>query len=79
MLAFGLGVSTILILLSYGSRELLTKRKDRMMNWMPWAKPVMGVALLLVGIALLMQWNHAIDSWMLDIMPTWLQDLSVSV
>ena len=79
MLAFGLGVSTILILLSYGSRELLTKRKDRMMNWMPWAKPVMGVALLLVGFALLMQWNHAIDSWMLDIMPTWLQDLSVSV
>lgn len=49
------------------------------MSWMPWAKPVMGVALLLVGIALLMQWNHTIDAWMLDIMPTWLQDLSVSV
>ena len=79
MLAFGLGVSTILLLLSYGSRELLTRRRERMMRWMPWAKPIMGVALLLVGVSLLMQWNHAIDGWLLNIMPVWLQDLSVSV
>ena len=79
MLAFGLGVSTILLLLSYGSRELLTSRRERMMRWMPWAKPIMGVALVLVGVSLLMQWNHAIDGWLLNIMPIWLQDLSVSV
>lgn len=79
MLAFGVGVSTILLLLSYGSRELLTRRRERLMRWMPYAKPIMGVALLFVGIALLMRWNHAIDGWLLDIMPAWLQDLSVSV
>jgi len=79
MLAFGIGVSTILLLLSYGSRELLTKRRDRLMRWMPWAKPVMGIALLAVGVTLLMGWNHVIDAWLLDAMPTWLQDLSVSV
>lgn len=79
MLAFGLGVSTILILLSYGSRELLTKRRERLMKVMPWAKPIMGVALLFVGVALLMKWNHAIDAWLLNVMPVWLQDLSVSV
>lgn len=79
MLAFGLGVSTILILLSYGSRELLTKRRERLMKIMPWAKPIMGVALLFVGVALLMKWNHAIDAWLLNVMPAWLQDLSVSV
>jgi cytochrome c biogenesis protein CcdA len=79
MLAFGLGVSTILILLSYGSRELLTKRRERLMKIMPWAKPIMGVALLFVGVALLMRWNHAIDAWLLNVMPAWLQDLSVSV
>jgi cytochrome c biogenesis protein CcdA len=79
MLAFGVGVSTILLLLSYGSRELLTRRRERLMRWMPYAKPIMGVALLFVGIALLMRWNHAIDAWLLDVMPTWLQDLSVSV
>lgn len=79
MLAFGLGVSTVLLLLSYGSRELLAKRKNRLMRWMPWAKPVMGVALLLVGVSLLLKWNHAIDGWLLNIMPVWLQDLSVAV
>jgi len=79
MLFFGLGVSMILLSLSYGTRELLTKRKNRLMGWMPWAKPVMGVTMIIVGIGLLMRWNHAIDAWLLDIMPVWLQDLSVSV
>lgn len=79
MIAFGLGVSTILLALSYGSRELLSRRKNRLMAWMPWAKPIMGVAMLLVGMTLLFRWNHTIDRWLLDIMPIWLQDLSISV
>ncbi len=77
MICFGLGVSTIILLLSYGSRELLNRRKQRLMSWMPWAKPIMGVALILVGIAILFQWNKALDVWLLDVMPIWLQDLSV--
>ena len=77
MLCFGLGVSVILLSLSYGTKELLTKRKDRLMGWMPWAKPIMGVVMIIVGIGLLLQWNHAIDAWLLDIMPVWLQELSV--
>jgi cytochrome c biogenesis protein CcdA len=77
MLCFGLGVSTVLLLLSYGSRELLNRRRDRLMKWMPWAKPIMGVALILVGVAILLQWNKVIDTWLLDVMPIWLQDLSV--
>lgn len=77
MLFFGLGVSVVLLSLSYGTRELLNKRKDRLMKWMPWAKPIMGVVMIIVGVALLMRWNHAIDQWLLNIMPVWLQDLSV--
>ena len=77
MLFFGLGVSVIILSLSYGTRELLNKRKDRLMRWMPWAKPIMGVVMIIVGIGILLQWNHAIDAWLLDIMPIWLQDLSV--
>ena len=47
------------------------------MRWMPWAKPIMGVVMIIVGIGILLQWNHAIDAWFLDVMPIWLQDLSV--
>lgn len=77
MIFFGLGVSTILLALSYGSRGVLNRRRERLMKWMPWAKPIMGVALILVGIGILLQWNKAIDIWFLDNMPIWLQDLSV--
>lgn len=77
MIFFGLGVSTILLLLSYGSRELLNRRKNRLMKLMPWAKPIMGIALILVGIAILFEWTKAIDIWLLNVMPVWLQDLSI--
>jgi len=77
MLVFGLGVSTILMALAYGSREMLTTRRNRLMQVMPWAQPIMGVTLLLVGLMLFFHWNRAIDNWLLDIMPVWLQDLSV--
>ena len=79
MLCFGLGVSTILLALSYGSRELLTTRKNRLMRVMPWAKPVMGGVMVFVGIAILFHWNLALDRWLLDVMPEWLLELSVSV
>lgn len=77
MLFFGLGVSTILLFLSYGTRELLAKRKNRLMGWMPWAKPIMGVTMILVGIAILLEFHKVVDVWLLDVMPVWLQDLSV--
>ena len=79
MLAFGFGISTVLMLLAYGSREVLASRRDRLMRIMPWAKPIMGVTLLLVGIAIWFHFDRKIEGWLLDIMPVWLQDLSISV
>jgi cytochrome c-type biogenesis protein len=79
MLMFGVGVSTVLMALAYGSREILNARRDRLMRWMPWAKPVMGVTLLVVGAGILFHFDRLIEGWVLDLMPAWLQDLSVSV
>jgi cytochrome c-type biogenesis protein len=77
MLIFGLGVSTVLTLLSYGSRGVLSTRRERLMRWMPYAKPVMGVALVLVGIAIFFHFERVVEGWVLDHMPIWLQDLSI--
>lgn len=79
MLVFGLGVSTVLLALAYGSREVVGARRERLMRLMPWAKPIMGVTLLLVGLALFFHLTRAVEVWLLDVMPVWLQDLSVSV
>ena len=79
MLAFGIGVSTVLMGLAYGSREILNARREKLAAWMPWAKPIMGIALLLVGAAIFFHIDRMIESRLLDLMPDWLIDLSVSV
>ena len=79
MLAFGIGVSTVLMALAYGSREILAARRERLMSWMPWAKPVMGAALLVVGVSVFFHLDRMIESRLLDLMPYWLIDLSVAV
>ena len=79
MLAFGVGVSTVLMALAYGSRQAVSARREKLAAWMPWAKPLMGATLLVVGIAVLFHIDRMIEGWLLDRMPVWLQDLSVSV
>ena len=79
MFTFGAGVSTVLMALAYGSRQAVSARRERLTAWMPWAKPLMGATLLVVGVAILFHIDRMIEGWLLDIMPIWLQDLSVSV
>ena len=79
MLAFGVGVSTVLVALAYGSRQAVSARREKLAAWMPWAKPIMGATLLVVGIAILFHFDRMIEGWLLDQMPVWLQDLSVSI
>jgi len=79
MLAFGVGVAVMLTALAYGSREVLAKRRGALMKAMPWTRPVLGASLLIVGVVLFMHWHRAIESWLLDVLPAWLVDLSVSV
>ena len=79
MLLFGLGVSTILLALSYGSREVLMRRQQALMRVMPRAKLIMGIVLLLVGLSIWFHFDRVIESWLLDVLPAWLIDLSVSV
>ena len=49
------------------------------MKWMPHAKLIMGVALILVGVGVLTHFDRVIEGWLLDLMPVWLQDLSIAV
>ena len=79
MFTFGAGVSTVLMALAYGSRQAVSARREKIAAWMPWAKPLMGATLLVVGVAVLFHIDRMIEGWLLDRMPVWLQDLSVSV
>ena len=77
MIAFALGVSTVILLLTTLSREALIKRRESMMKMAQYARPVTGAILVLLGLFLFFQLNHAVDAWAIETLPYWLQDLSV--
>lgn len=77
MVAFSFGVGAVVLGLSYGARNLLTKRRAAMMRIATLARPILGATFVFVGIAILLRWHIAVEIWLLDRMPYWLQDLSV--
>lgn len=79
MLAFAFGVSTLILALGYGARSALQKRQALMRRFAQSARPILGVIFIAVGLMLLFKVHYVIEAWLLDIMPIWLQDLSVSL
>lgn len=73
MVMFAAGVSTLILAIGYGLRATALRRFANV------SRPVLGLAFLLVGAAILFRINHVIDAWLLQAMPAWLVDLSVSI
>ena len=79
MAAFALGISTIILLLGYGAGNAIRKRRDLMRKIADKSKPVMGGVFVLVAVLILTHTTNRIEGWMLDHMPAWLQDFTVSI
>lgn len=79
MAAFAAGVSTLILGIAYGARSALARRQALLRQIAARSKPVMGVAFVLIGTALWFRLNHLVDAWLLDHLPPWLVDLSVSI
>jgi cytochrome c biogenesis protein CcdA len=74
---FALGVSTIIIGLGVGAREAIRKRANVLRALAERSKPILGGNFVAVGLMLFFNLHHVIDAWTLEVMPIWLQDLSV--
>lgn len=79
MTAFALGVSTFILGLGLGARETITKRAAALRGLAERSKLIMGLVFIAVGLMLLTRANHLIEAWLLEVLPFWLQDLSVIV
>jgi cytochrome c-type biogenesis protein len=79
MLAFAAGVSTVILALGYGARAALQRRRALMRKIADKAKPVMGVVFVAVGLMLLFRINLIVETWLVNVLPYWLQDFSVSI
>lgn len=79
MLAFALGVSTLILGLAYGARAALQRHKAMLRRFSERAKPIMGAAFLVIGAFLFFNLNRPVEGWFLDHMPGWLVDFSVTL
>lgn len=79
MLFFAMGVSTLILVLGLGAREAIRRRAQSLRRVAERSKPVLGLMFIAVGLMLFMEWHHYIEAWALEVMPIWLQDLSVTL
>lgn len=79
MVAFALGVSTIIVALGYGARSVIQKRQAWMRAIAAKSKPILGVVFVAVGVGLLLRVHHMLEYWAVQTLPPWLIDLSVSL
>ncbi|MCU0826363.1 MAG: cytochrome c biogenesis CcdA family protein [Tabrizicola sp.] len=79
MTAFALGVSTLILGLAYGAKSAIRGRQTLLRALADRAKPVMGVTFIAVGLALWFGLHHLAEAWLIQTLPAWLIDFSVSI
>ena len=79
MTAFAIGVATVILALGYGARSLLHRHRSALRGLAEKAKPIMGVIFVAVGLAVLFRLHHLAEAWLVNALPAWLIDFSVSL
>lgn len=76
MLMFGIGAALPLLLLGLLSREAMLKLRGRMMNAGSAVKSLLGLVLIIVGLAVASGFDKAIEAKLVDWSPVWLTELT---
>lgn len=79
MFAFAMGISTIILALGYGARSVIMKRQAMMRKIADKSRPVMGLVFIIVGVVILTNFLQVIEGWMVQNLPGWLMDFSVTI
>ncbi|MEM9270628.1 MAG: cytochrome c biogenesis CcdA family protein [Pseudomonadota bacterium] len=78
MTAFALGVSTLILGLSFGARSAMRSRANALRGIAARSKPILGAVFLTVGAMILLGVHHMIEAWAVRNLPYWFQDLSIA-
>lgn len=79
MVAFALGVSSIILALAYGAQSVIRRRQSALRRLAEISRPAMGLVFVAVGVAILLRLHHVVEIWALDNLPDWFTALSVSI
>ena len=72
MAAFSLGATTPILALAYGSRQAIATRRNLLARTSRIAKPLMGAALVSIGVFILTGFDKVIEASLTRAMPDWL-------
>ncbi|MCJ2047732.1 sulfite exporter TauE/SafE family protein [Methylobacterium sp. J-078] len=72
MLLFGLGAALPLVVLGTLSRATLMRWRDRMMGLGRGLKAALGLTLVLTGLAIVLGYDKALETFLVDASPDWL-------
>ena len=79
MVFFALGVSTLILGLGFGAQTAIRARATALRGIAERTKPLMGAVFIGVGAMLLLGVHHVIETWAVQNLPFWFQDLSVAL
>jgi cytochrome c-type biogenesis protein len=72
MLAFGLGASTPILALAYGSRQAIFARREWLTRMTLFGKPLMGATFVGIGALVLTGLDKIVEASLTNAMPDWL-------
>lgn len=79
MALFGVGAGLPLVVLGLLSRQAMMKMRGSLLTAGMYGKQILGGVMLLLGIMILTGADKAFETWVLDIAPQWLVDLTTSI
>lgn len=79
MLAFALGIASVLVILAFTTRAFLTKWRGKMMATGSGGKRVLGGILVVVGLLIFTGFDHVLEGLLVTASPDWLTDLTTMI
>lgn len=76
MFVFAIGAVVPVLILAYGSRQMLVARNWDLGAMASVGKPALGAALLLIGVLTVSGGDKIVETWMVDHMPEWLVNVT---
>ena len=79
MLAFGLGIASVLVVLAFATRGLLTRWRGRLMQAGGNGKRVLGGIIMVVGVMILTGGDRILEGVVVSNSPEWLTNLTTMI
>jgi cytochrome c-type biogenesis protein len=78
MLAFALGIATLLVAIAFATRSLMSRWRGSLMSGGARGKMILGALLIIVALLILTGADKMVESYIVSISPDWLNDLTTT-